>query len=51
MKTKIAAVTTAVVLGMSGVAVAHNHGNGGGASGQCTGPADERPGNACQSGN
>ena len=26
-------------------------GNGGGASGQCTGPAGERPGNACQSGN
>jgi hypothetical protein len=26
-------------------------GNGGGNSGQCTGPADERPGGACQSGN
>jgi len=28
-----------------------NGGNGGGQSGQCTGPAQERPGNACQSGN
>jgi hypothetical protein len=28
-----------------------NAGNGGGQSGQCTGPAQERPGNACQSGN
>jgi hypothetical protein len=28
-----------------------NGGNGGGSSGQCTGPAQERPGNACQSGN
>ena len=28
-----------------------NGGNGGGSSGQCTGPAQDRPGNACQSGN
>jgi hypothetical protein len=28
-----------------------NGGNGGGKSGQCTGSAQERPGNACQSGN
>jgi hypothetical protein len=28
-----------------------NAGNGGGSSGQCTGPAGERPGGACQSGN
>jgi hypothetical protein len=28
-----------------------NGGNGGGSSGQCTGAAQERPGNACQSGN
>jgi hypothetical protein len=28
-----------------------NGGNGGGSSGQCTGAAQDRPGNACQSGN
>ena len=28
-----------------------NAGNGAGKSGQCTGPAQERPGAACQSGN
>jgi hypothetical protein len=28
-----------------------NGGNGGGKSGQCTGAAQDRPGNACQSGN
>ncbi len=28
-----------------------NGGNGGGSSGQCTGAAADRPGNACQSGN
>jgi hypothetical protein len=28
-----------------------NGGNGAGKSGQCTGSAQERPGNACQSGN
>jgi hypothetical protein len=28
-----------------------NGGNGGGSSGQCTGSAQDRPGNACQSGN
>jgi len=53
---KIAAIAfTSLLLGGTTAAYAAppppSPGNGGGASGQCTGPADERPGGACQSGN
>ena len=44
----------AAVIGPSSIAAPSpptNGGNGGGSSGQCTGAAQERPGNACQSGN
>ena len=57
MKLKFATLALSAVLGLSAVSTAlaapppPSPGNGGGASGQCTGPAGERPGGACQSGN
>ena len=55
---RVAAVTvaTAGALSIAAPAFANpspptNGGNGGGSSGQCTGAAQDRPGNACQSGN
>jgi len=53
---KIVAITFAsLLLGSAAAAYAAppppSPGNGGGNSGQCTGDAKERPGNACQSGN
>lgn len=37
-----------LTLATAGVALGHNHGNGAGASGQCTGPQVDRPA-SCQS--
>jgi hypothetical protein len=58
MKARLVAgcITAALTLGIAAPAFANpspptNGGNGGGASGQCTGSAHDRPGNACQSGN
>jgi hypothetical protein len=58
MKTRVVAgfITAAITLGIAAPAFANpspptNGGNGGGQSGQCTGSAHDRPGNACQSGN
>jgi hypothetical protein len=54
---KITAIAfTSLLLGSTAAAYANpspptNGGNGGGSSGQCTGAAQDRPGNACQSGN
>ena len=57
MRKKVLAVTLAGAFGLS-TATAYavpspptNGGNGAGQSGQCTGAAGDRPGNACQSGN
>jgi hypothetical protein len=44
MKRLSSAVLAAVLtLATAGIALGHNHGNGGGASGQCTGPQADRP--------
>jgi hypothetical protein len=58
MRRRITAITLVGAFALSGASAAWatpspptNGGNGGGKSGQCTGPAQERPGNACQSGN
>lgn len=58
MRRKVTAVCLSAGLALAATAPAFatpspptNGGNGGGKSGQCTGPAHERPGNACQSGN
>jgi Spy/CpxP family protein refolding chaperone len=46
-----AALATAAAPAFATPSPPTNGGNGGGKSGQCTGSAQERPGNACQSGN
>ena len=46
-----AAFATAAAPAFANPSPPTNGGNGAGQSGQCTGSAQERPGNACQSGN
>jgi hypothetical protein len=56
IRTAAVAAAIAMLMSIGGTAFANpspptNGGNGGGSSGQCTGAAQDRPGNACQSGN